>query len=95
MLSWRKSMFNNIQSFLKSPMGASLVQSFLQQGNDDLQRAFAAGDAMVRLLEKAHESIKQKDSKEATEFERIARQITADYGRHKARYLESRTKFTL
>ena len=76
-------------------MGASLVQNLLQQGNEDLQRAFAAGDAMVRLLEKAHESIKQKNPQEAKEFERVARQIATDYGKHKARYLESRTRFPL
>ncbi|MDL2279116.1 hypothetical protein LJC15_00435 [Desulfovibrio sp. OttesenSCG-928-G11] len=90
---WRMNMFNSIQSFLKTPMGAALVNKFLQQGNEDLQRAFAAGDAMVRLLERAHESIRQKDPEEAKEFDRVARQITADYVQHKTRYLEARANF--
>ena len=81
---------NDIQSFLKTPIGIALAQRFLQQGSEDLQRAFAAGDAMVRLLERAHESIKQKNPEEARELERVARQVVADYSKHKARYLETR-----
>ena len=88
-------MFSNLQSFLKSSAGQALAQQLLQQGSEDLQQAFAAGDAMVRLLEKAHYSIQQKNPDEAKEFERAARQITAAYCKHKARYIESRAKFTL
>jgi hypothetical protein len=71
------------------------ASQIINKRSEDLQRAFAAGDAMVRLLEKAHESIKQKDPAEAREFEQVARQITRDYGQYKARYLESRTRFPL
>ena len=88
-------MFSNLQSFLKSATGLALAQQLLQQGSEDLQQAFAAGDAMVRLLERAHASIQQKNPEEAKEFERVARQITAAYCKHKARYLESRARLPL
>lgn len=88
-------MLNDIRSLLKTPLGAALAERFLQQGSEDLQRAFAAGDAMVRLLERAYESIKEKSPEEAKEFERVARQISADYGKHKARYFETRKTLVL
>ena len=86
----RGYMAHDLQSFLKNMAVAALTDRFVHPGSEHLKQAFAAGDAMVRLLAQVHDYMQKNDPKEAKEFERAARRVVEDYREHAARYLETR-----
>ncbi|MCL2123295.1 MAG: hypothetical protein FWH34_04320 [Desulfovibrionaceae bacterium] len=86
-------MLNELQSFMKTPLGAALVERLTQRGNEDLKQAFAAGDEMTRLLSKAHKYMEKTDPQEAAEFARATQRVVAHYREHAARYLEIRSSY--
>ena len=83
-------MLNELQSFLKTPLGAALVDRFLHQGSEDLKQAFAVGNEMAHLLREAHKYIEKINPKDAAEFARDAERAERRYREHVARYLEIR-----
>ena len=54
-------MLNELQVFLKTPLGAALADQFTQRGKEDLRQVFAAGDEMVLLLSRARAYMEKTD----------------------------------
>ena len=79
-------MLNELQAFLKTPLGAALADQFTQRGNEDLKQVFAAGDEMVFLLDKVHTYMEKADPAEAREFARAADRVVQRYKESSVRY---------
>ena len=79
-------MLNELQAFLKTPLGAALADQFTQRGSEDLKQVFAAGDEMVFLLDKAHKYMGKIDQTEAAQFAKAAERIVQRYKEYSARY---------
>ena len=83
-------MLNELQSFMKTPLGTALVERLTQRGNEDLTQAFAAGDEMIRLLSKAHQHMEKTDPQELAKFAKAVEPVVRRYKGHVGRYLEIR-----
>ena len=79
-------MLNELQAFLKTPLGAALADQFTQRGKEDLKQVFAAGDEMVHLLDNVRKYMEKTDPAEAREFARAADRAVQRYKESSARY---------
>ena len=79
-------MLNELQAFLKTPLGTALGDQFTQRGNEDLKQVFAAGDEMVILLGNVRQYMEKTDPAEAAQFAGAAERVVQRYKEYSARY---------